>query len=207
MCFLFIFILFIVYLFFLLFIENVQTHWGVCPMSKHMVSKGIDIQIMTPYAHPQNGKIEQYIWTIEDGIQTLIADSKLPLSFWGDAALMFVYLHNRLPTSMLPNNQTLHEVINHSKPDLSHLWVWGCQCFAIITPELHTKGGPRHFKAIFVGYEENRIGWQVCDLHGKYFFSRDVIFNESIPGHLSPHHGTPVDFASLPPPSIIPDTD
>ena len=72
-------------------------------MSKHMVSKEIDVQITAPYAHPQNGKIEQYIWTIEDGIQTLIADCKLPLSFWGDAAHTFIYLRNRLPTSTLPD--------------------------------------------------------------------------------------------------------
>jgi hypothetical protein len=28
------------------------------PMSKHMASKGIDVQITAPYAHSQNGKIE-----------------------------------------------------------------------------------------------------------------------------------------------------
>jgi hypothetical protein len=93
--------------------------------------------------------------------------------------------------------------MNHSKPDLSHLWVWGCQCFLIIPPELCTKGGPRQFEAIFVGYEENRIGWQVRDLHGKYSFSRDVIFNKLVPGHLSPQRGISVNFASLPSPSII----
>jgi hypothetical protein len=108
---------------------------------------------------------------------------------------------------MLPDNTTPHEIMNKTKPDLSHLWVWGCQCFPIIPPELHTKGGPRQFEAIFVGYEENRIGWQMCDLHGKYSFSRDVIFNKSVPGHLSPRHGNYVDFSPLPPPSIIQDID
>jgi hypothetical protein len=96
------------------------------PMSKHMASKGIDVQITAPYAHSQNGKIEQYIRTIEDGMQTLLADSKLPLLFWGDAALTFVYLRNRLATSMLPDDTTPHEIMNKTKPDLSHLWVWGC---------------------------------------------------------------------------------
>ena len=55
-----------------------------------------------------------------------------------------------------------------------------------------------------MGYEENRI---VRDLHGKYFFSRDVIFNKMVPGYLSPCRGIPVDFTSLPLPSIIPDND
>jgi hypothetical protein len=149
------------------------------------------------------GSVKSSIRTIEDGIQTLLADSKLPLSFWGDAALTFVYLRNRLPTSTLPDETTPFEAMKGSKPDLSHLRVWGCQCFPLIPPELRTKGGPRRFEAIFVGYEEDRVGWRVRDLKGKYFFSRDVIFNESIPGHLSPNRGSPIDSSSLPPPSII----
>jgi hypothetical protein len=35
-----------------------------------------------------------------------------------------------------------------------------------------------------VGYEEHRIGWRVRDLTGKYFFSNDVLFNESSSGRL-----------------------
>jgi hypothetical protein len=72
------------------------------PMLKHMASKEIDVQITALYAHSQNGKIERYIRTIEDGIQTLLANSKLPLLFWGDVALTFIHLCNRLATSMLP---------------------------------------------------------------------------------------------------------
>src|SRR5271156_2152733 len=125
------------------------------------------------FSRTRNGRIERYICTIEDGIQTLLADSKLPPLFWGDAALTFIYLRNRLPTSTLPDEITPYEVMNNSKPDLSHLQVWGCQCFPIIPPEQCTKGGPRRHEAILVRYEENRIGWRVRDLHGKYFFSRD----------------------------------
>ena len=91
-----------------------------------MISKGIDVQITAPYAHTQNGRIERYIRTVEDGIQMLLADSKLPPSFWGDAALTFVYLCNRLQTSTLPDDITPYKVMNQSKPDLSHLRVWGC---------------------------------------------------------------------------------
>lgn len=62
--------------------------------------------------------------------------------------------------------------------------------------ELRTKGGPRRFEAIFVGYEENRIGWHVRDLSGTYHFSRNIIFNKSQPGRLGtpqPLCGPPVD--------------
>ena len=121
-----------------------------------------------------------------NGAQTLLADAKLTMSFWGDAVLTMNYLRNHAPTVALPSRITAFEVMNRRKPDLSNLHVWGCQCFVTIPPELCSKGGPRRFEAIFVGYEEDMIGWRVQDLQGKYHFSQDVIFNESIPGHLSP---------------------
>ena len=91
-----------------------------------------------------------------------------------------------MPTVALPSGVTAYEKMNRRKPNLSHLCVWGCQCFVAIPPELCTKGGPHCFEAIFVGYEEDQIGWRVHDLQGKYHFSRDIIFNESVPGHLAP---------------------
>ena len=175
------------------------------PFAKHLATRGIAVQVTAPYAHSQAGKAERYIRTIEDGIQTLLADAKLPLSFWGDAALTYQYLRNRVPTSTLPYGTTPHEVMNRAKPDLSHLRVWGCQCFPAIPPELRTKGGPCRYEAIFVGYEENRVGRRVRDLKGKYHFTRDVVFNESVLGHLSPRRGTLIDLDRLPPASTVPD--
>ena len=147
-------------------------------MGQHFQSKGISVQVAAPYAHSQNGKAECYVQTLEDGGQTLIADSSLPASFWGDAILTVQYIRNHIPTSALPDGKTPFEVFFGKKPDLSHLRVWGCQCFVAIPPELHSKGGPRHFEGIFVGYEEGRVGWHVRDLQGRTHFSRDVIFNE-----------------------------
>jgi hypothetical protein len=155
------------------------------PMGAHLSSKGIVVQRTVPYAHQQNGKSERYIRTIEEGGQALLADSGLPMSFWLDAMLTRQYLVNRLPTSTLPSNTTPFEVINSGrKPDLSHLRVWGCDCYVAVPNEVRAKAGPKRFQAIFVGYEEHRIGWRVRDLKGKYSFSNDIIFNENISGRL-----------------------
>ena len=153
-------------------------------LGDHFVNQGIVVQQTAPYAHQQAGKIERYVRTIEEGGQTLLADSGLPMSFWGWAVLTSQYLRNRLPTSTLASDFTPFEVLTGKKPDLSHLRVWGCQCFPAIPPELRTKAGPRRFDAIFVGYEEARVGWVVRDLKGAIHFSRDVIFNEDISGRL-----------------------
>lgn len=174
----------------------------------HLRSKGIVHQSTAAYAHQQNGKAERYIRTIEDTAQTLMADSGLPLSFLGDAVLTAQYLRNRLPTTTLPALTTPFEVMEQKKPDLSHLRPWGCQCFVMWPAETRPKGAPKRFEAIFVGYEEGRVGWRVRDLNGKYFFSRDVIFNENVRGRLKPHNivqnpspPSPPSPSSSPPPS------
>ena len=153
-------------------------------LGDHFTKQGIVVQQTTPYAHQQNGKIKRYVRTIKEGGQMLLADSGLPMSFWGWAVLTSQYLHNRLPSSTLPINTTPIEAISGKKPNLSHLRVWGCQCFIAIPPKLRTKGGPRHFEGIFVGFEEDRVGWSVRDLNGKLHFTRDVIFNEDLSGQL-----------------------
>jgi hypothetical protein len=63
-------------------------------MATHFAKSGIVVQRTAPYAHQQNGKIERYIRTIEEGGQTLLADSGLPMSFWGWAVLASQYLRN-----------------------------------------------------------------------------------------------------------------
>ena len=151
-------------------------------MGTHLNSKGIVVQRTAAYAHEQNGKSEHYIRTLEEGGQ---AGSGLPMSFWLDAVLTHQYLCNRLPTSTLPNNITpFKSLTNGRKPNLSHLRVWGCDCYVAVPDELRPKAGFKRFRAIFVGYEEHHIGWRVRDLKGKYSFSNDVIFNEDISGRL-----------------------
>ena len=169
-------------------------------LNDHFAKQGIVVQQTAPYAHQQAGKIERYVRTIEEGGQTLLADAGLPMSFWGWAVLTSQYLRNHLPTSTLANGFTPFEVLTGKKPDLSHLRIWGCQCFIIIPPELHTKAGPRRFKAIFVGYEEARVGWVVRDLKGAVHFSRDVIFNEDLSGRL----GVSRQISSRPPSPSLP---
>jgi hypothetical protein len=159
---------------------------GSGEMGDHLHHCSIAVPTTASYAHQQNGKAERYTRTLIDGMQTLLADSKLPSSFWGWAVSTVQYLRNRLPTSVFPAGATLFEALKKRKPNLSHLQVWGCQCFVLIPPELHVKGGPRHYEAIFVGYDEDHIGWCACDLKGACHFSRDIVFKELVPGHLSP---------------------
>jgi len=75
-------------------------------LADHFTSRGIVMQVTAPDAHSQNGKAERFVRTLEDGFQTLLADSGLLMSFWGDAILTMAYIHNHVPTSVLPADTT-----------------------------------------------------------------------------------------------------
>ncbi len=126
-------------------------------------------------------------------------DSGLPASFWGDTVLTVQYVRNCVSTSIIPDGKTPSEVFHGKKLDLFHLHVWGCQCFVTIPLELNTKGGTRCFEGLFIGYENNHVGWRVQDLSGKVHFSCDIIFNELSVGrhsHFSQTLPSPADIFS-----------
>jgi hypothetical protein len=137
----------------------------------------------------------------------LLADSGLLAEFYGDAVLTAQYLRNRLLTLTLPGITTPCEIMDQKKPDLLHLRVWGCQCFVLIPQEIHVKGGPKRFEAIFVGYKADRVGWCYRSTSGKYGFSCNIVFNENVRSSLKCTWSTtlPVPTSSPPRPSRLRD--
>lgn len=92
----------------------------------------------------------------------MLTHARLPLRFWDAAVLTACYLRNRLPI-LQNNNMTPIEIMNGHPPELSHLKVWGCICYAPIDtmdPQRY-KLSPNSQKGIFVGYCESATQYQV----------------------------------------------
>jgi len=73
----------------------------------------------------QIGKVERLHQTLANMMRALLLGANLGNAFWSDAMLHAVYLKNRLPHNGLPNNMTPFEAWTGTKPDLSHLKVFG----------------------------------------------------------------------------------
>jgi hypothetical protein len=152
-----------------------------CKFNDSLALAGIERQFAAPYAHQQNGKAERAIRTLEEHTLAMITSAGLPLNMWGEAVLTAAYLLNRSVTRTLPANVTPYEMFNGRKPDLSHVRVWGCRCFARIPSELQTKLGVKSRECIFVGYPPGSKAYRVRDCKTNTFFiARDVIFDENI---------------------------
>ena len=100
--------------------------------------------------------------------------------YWAEAVATAAYLRNRVPTRSLKST-TPYEKWYDRKPNLSHVRVFGCMCYAYI-PEVNKKGklSNKAEKLRFIGYSSQTKGYRLIDEStSKVLVCRDVIFNES----------------------------
>ncbi|XP_077242607.1 uncharacterized protein LOC143883135 [Tasmannia lanceolata] len=129
----------------------------------------------------------------------------------GVTVLTATYLINRIPTPLL-GNRSPYEMLFHSKPNYSHLRVFGCICYAY---NIHHKDkfDSRTKPGIFVGFPFAQKGYRIFDIEsGKIYTSRDVRFFENIfpyanadPAATNPNRVIPLpilDHESSPPPNL-----
>ena len=62
-----------------------------------MRSKGIQHTNTPPDSHAQNGRVERVHLTLLNGVRTVLSESKLPTSWWAEAAQYIAYTRNRCP--------------------------------------------------------------------------------------------------------------
>ena len=174
---------------------------------KALEDMGIERDVVPRYKHWKNGKMERVFRTIQGRMLAMLTAAQLPLTYWGEAALTAGFLFNLSISSTLPKNVTPFEVLKHTKPDVSHLKVWGVRCFAHVPIELQTKLGVKSCECLFMGYPPSGRGYRVRSLTTNHFFdSGNVIFDENIPYHaLHEVSSSPVDYFSLPFPTTARD--
>ena len=154
--------------------------------TKALEEAGIEQQLTAPYAHQQNGKAERAMRTLEGHSLAMLEAAGLPSTLWGEAVLTAAYLWNRTESAALPPGKTPYEMVNNRKPDLSHLRVFGSQCWACVPTELQSKLGPKSRRAIFMGYPEGVKGYCLRDSStGAFFVARDVIFDKDLLGNVT----------------------
>jgi len=88
----------------------------------------------------------------EEGVRTLLNETKLPKYFWVDAMSTICYTLKRV--LIIPIlKKTPCELYKGRKPNISHLRVFGCKCFVLNNgKESLGKFDAKADEAIFLGY-------------------------------------------------------
>lgn len=141
--------------------------------------KGIEYHLTIPYTPHQNGVSERMIRTITEKARTLLAESKLPQQFWGEAVLTATFLANISPSNALKDEKstkTPFELWHGKKPMLKHLRVFGSTAF-VHKKIRENKFDDKSSKGILVGFVAN--GYKIFDAETNTFITaRDVVFDE-----------------------------
>ena len=146
--------------------------------TNYFKQEGILRQLTIRKTPEQNGVAERMNRTLEETIRTMLCESDVPKNFWAEALATAVYLRNRCPTKAV-SEMTPFEAWHGEKPNVDHLKVFGCTCYAHIPKDERKKLDSKAREAIFLGYGKEKKGYRLYDISTKkIFFSRDVVFNE-----------------------------
>lgn len=136
--------------------------------------KGIVHQKSNPYTPEQNGLSERMNRTIIEKARCLLFDANLKKEFWAEATNTAVYLHNRTVSACL-SYKTPYELWTNTKPNISHLRVFGSTVMAHVPKEKRLKWDKKSDKCILVGYSEEIKGYRIYNPNTKLITtSRDV---------------------------------
>ena len=109
----------------------------------------------------------------------MLANSELPKRFWAEALTTATYLCNHSPTNAV-QDETPYEAWTGSKPNVSHLRIFGCDAYAHLPKDERSSLDSKTRRSIFLGYGQGVKGYRLYDKAQKrIFYSRNVAFNET----------------------------
>ncbi|GJV75694.1 putative ribonuclease H-like domain-containing protein [Tanacetum coccineum] len=118
-----------------------------------------------------SGILKSFITRVENLIdrkvkaaRTILADSKLPTTFWAEAVNTACYVQNRVLVTK-PHNKTPYELFLGRKPALGFIRPFGCPVTILSTIDHLGKFDGKADEGFFVGYSINST--KACDDAGK----------------------------------------
>ncbi|GKA53987.1 ribonuclease H-like domain-containing protein [Tanacetum coccineum] len=134
--------------------------------------KGILRQYSVARTPQQNGVAERRNMTLIEATRTMLADSKLPTTFWAEAVNTACYVQNRVLV-VKPHNKTPYELFHGRTPTLSFMRPFGCPITILNTIDHLGKFDGKADEGFFVGYSLNSKAFKV-------FNSRTRIVEENL---------------------------
>ena len=118
---------------------------------------GIDHERSPPFVKQGNGIAERENRILCDTARSMLFASELTRTernlLWAEAVRTAAYIRNRIPNNRTGKNVTPFESWHGSKPDISHLRVFGSAAYVHIPDCKRKKFDAKSRKAIFVGYD------------------------------------------------------
>ena len=129
-----------------------------------------------------NGIAENIIKQIISRASAMLSTSKIPVGFWPEAVWCVTYLKNTSSHKVIDN--TAFEAYHGAPPELSHLRIFGCCCYAHLEKDHRQKLDSHSIEGMFMVYYSTERLFAVFDVSKHVMLKkRDVIFFEHVLGH------------------------
>nr|GEZ33642.1 retrovirus-related Pol polyprotein from transposon TNT 1-94 [Tanacetum cinerariifolium] len=131
---------------------------------------------------PLNGVAERRNKKLIEAARTMLADSKLPITFWVEAFSTTCYVQKRV-LIVKPHNKTPYELFRGFKPALSFMRLFGCHVTILSTLDNLGKFDGKSDEGFFVGYSLSSKAFRVYNtrtrkveenLHIRFFENRPM---------------------------------
>ncbi|GKD34809.1 putative ribonuclease H-like domain-containing protein, partial [Tanacetum coccineum] len=146
-------------------------------MNQFYEMKGIKREFSVARTPQQNGVAKRKNRTLIEASRTMLADSKLPTTFWAEAVNTACYVQNRVLV-IKPKNKTPYELFLGRKPALSFMRPFGCPVTILNTIDHLGKFDGKADEGFFIGYSTNIKAFRV-------FNSRTRILEDNLHVQLS----------------------
>ncbi|GJT08082.1 zinc finger BED domain-containing protein RICESLEEPER 2-like protein [Tanacetum coccineum] len=132
-------------------------------MSKFCKKKGIKREFSVARTPQQNGIAERRNRTLIEVARTMLADSKLPTTFWAEAINTACYVQNMVLV-VKPYNKTPYELFRGRTPSLCFIKPFRCHVTILNTLDHLGKFDGKFDNGFFVGYSLNSKAFRVYNI-------------------------------------------
>ncbi|GJR65414.1 putative ribonuclease H-like domain-containing protein [Tanacetum coccineum] len=129
-------------------------------MNQFCERKGIKREFSVARTPQQNRVAERKNRTLIEAARTMLADSKLPITFWAEAVNAACYVQNRVLLTK-PHNKTPYELFLGRKPALGFMRLFGCLVTILNTIDHLGKFDGKVDEGFFVEYSINSKAFRV----------------------------------------------
>ncbi|GJT37049.1 putative ribonuclease H-like domain-containing protein [Tanacetum coccineum] len=132
-------------------------------MNEFCEKKDIKREFSVARTPQQNGVAERRNRTLIEAARTMLADSKLPTTFWAEAVNTACYVQNRV-IIVKPHNKTPYELFRGRTPALSFMRPFGCHVTILNTLDHLGKFDGKSDDGFFVGYSLTSKAFRVYNI-------------------------------------------
>ncbi|KAI3735872.1 hypothetical protein L6452_15395 [Arctium lappa] len=144
-------------------------------------TKRIERQYSAPRTPQQNGVAERRNRTLIEAARSLLADSKLPITFWAEAVNTVCYVQNRVLV-VKSKNKTPYELLNKIKLFIGFFKPFGYPCTILNTKTHLGKFDSKADDGFLVGYSSQSKAYRVFNSSSRIIEESDnVKCNENRP--------------------------